>query len=145
MEFVKAYNVTNFMDENIDKLLNYKEIGFDYVYVVKGILDMYVYRVIKGYNVDFEKQDGMYVVEYVTISQQDLVEKLYEMGECSSRLLKEKVDDILKECGIESIILATLLLDDEKGAENWNRTGCRSLDEVKLLIGRGYGVIDNWR
>ena len=92
MEFVKAYNVTNFMDENIDKLLNYKEIGFDYVYVVKGILDMYVYRVIKGYNVDFEKQDGMYVVEYVTISQQDLVEKLYEMGECSSRLLKEKVE-----------------------------------------------------
>lgn len=147
MEFAKAYNVTKLVRENLDKLLSYGGAGYEAIYIAEDTHDMQVYRVIKGYNEDYEEEDGAYLVEREKISKYDVVEKLYEMGVHSVENVNDRclVDEIFKICGVGDVLLCTLLLDDERGLENWDNRECLSLDEAIDIIDGGFGVIDSWR
>lgn len=147
LKFVKAYNVTKLVGSKKEILFSYQDAGYERVYIAKDTNDMHIYRILKDYNEEYEKEEGAYLVEREKISNYDVAEKLIEMGCCTNKYLNNKiiVDELINSCKLEEVFLATLLIDDNNGLENWDNCECCSMEEAIDVIDGGYGVIEEWK
>ena len=83
MEFAKYYNVSDIVDNMMEK----KEIDcyptgedkFLGVYVCEDSNDFWISRILKGYNEEYERDDNMYLVERNKIDIYDVMDKLHEL------------------------------------------------------------------
>ena len=80
MDFLKSYNGTKIMKENKKDLFAYADDeSIVSVYVSMDVLDAHVYRVIEGYNEEYEKEGETYLVEQENIHKSDIAEKIINL------------------------------------------------------------------
>ena len=156
MEFAKYYDISKIVEEMQSK----EEIDcyptgddkFYGVYVCMDTNDFWISRINKGYNEEYEPDDGKYLVERNKISIYDAMDKLYELygkkrpefkEKDLSYEMKNKVHDYLKKFKTESIIKAVVILDDYDGLSNWDCCEADSLEEAIEIIDGGYGILKN--
>lgn len=144
LEFAKAYNVTNLVEQEKQKLLSYQDAGYVAIYIALDVHDMQVYRILEDYNEEYEKESGTYLVEREKISKYDVVDKLLEINNRSEDYVasRELRDIMLDSFSEKDILICTLLIDDNNGLENWDNIECDSLEEAKNIIDGGYGLIE---
>ena len=154
MEFAKYYNVSNLVEE----MQKAKEIDcyptnddkFEGVYVCMDTNDFWISRILKGYNEEYEVEDGKYLVERNKISIYDVMDKLNELY--SKKLpnfkegdlqfeMKNKCHNYFKKFKTKDICRAVILLDDYDGLSNWDNYEMDSLEEAIEVIDGGYGVL----
>lgn len=83
MEFAKYYNVSNLVEEmkKAEEIDGYPtgDDKFEGVYVCMDTNDFWISRINKGYNEEYEREDGKYLVERNKISIYDVMDKLHEL------------------------------------------------------------------
>lgn len=122
MEFAKYYDVYGVIEEmqsegEIDSYSTGDD-KFSGVYVCMDTDDFWISRINKGYNEEYEPEDGKYLVERNKISIYDIMDKLYELyrkklpefkeGDLSYEM-KNKVHDYLKRFKVKDIVKAVVL------------------------------------
>lgn len=154
MEYAKYYNVSKI----VEKMQKSEEIDcyptgddkFEGVYVCMDTNDFWISRINKGYNEEYEPEEGKYLVERNKFSIYDVMDKLYEwygkkLPELSKKDLryerKNKVHDYLKKFTTKDICRAVIFLDDFDGLCNWDYMGADSLEEAIGIIDGGYGIL----
>ena len=154
MEFAKYYNVSKI----VEKMQETEEIGcyptgddkFEGVYVCMDTNDFWISRINKGYNGEYEREDGKYLVERNKVSIYDVMDKLHEwyekkLPEFSEKDLsyeqKSKVHDYLKKFKTKDICRAVIFMDDYDGLSNWDNYEVNSLEEAIDIIDGGYGIL----
>lgn len=154
MEFAKYYNVSNLIEdmqkaEEIDCYPSDND-KFEGVYVCMDTNDFWICRINKGYNEEYDKEDGKYLVERNKISIYDVMDKLCELY--SKKLpdlkkndlqfeIKNKCHNYLKRFKAKDICKAVILLDDYDGLSNWDCYEADSLEEAIEIIDGGYGIL----
>ena len=154
MEFAKYYDVSKLVDNMIEK----QEIDsypsgtekFEGVYICADTNDFWICRITKGYNTEFEEDEGKYLVERNKISIYDVMDKLHELygkelplflaGE-SQFHRKNNVHEYFKEFDETSIARVVILLDDEDNLSNWDYFDADSLQEAITEIDGGFGIL----
>lgn len=154
MEFAKYYNVSNI----VEKMQKTGEIDcyptgddkFEGVYVCMDTNDFWISRINKGYNEEYEREEGKYLVERNKICIYDVMDKLHEwyekkLPEFNEKDLgyeqKNKVHDYLKKFKSKDICRAVIFLDDYDGLSNWDNYEVNSLEEAIDAIDGGYGIL----
>lgn len=155
MEFAKYYNVTELVDdmqkkEEIDSYPTGENDKFVGVYVCMDTNDFWISRINKGYNEEYEREEGKYLVERNKFSIYDVMDKLYEwygkkLPEFNEKDLgyeqKNKVHNYLKKFKSKDICRAVIFLDDFDGLSNWDNYEANSLEEAIDIIDGGYGIL----
>lgn len=145
LEFTKAYNVTEMIKKEKEKLFLYQETKYERVYIAEDTKDMQIYRVLKNHNKEYEIEEGTYLVEWNKIPKCYVAEKLIGMEHCNKKLIDRfAVNNFIHNCKFKDIFLATLLLDNDTGLENWDNKECYSIEEAIEIIDGGYGIIEKW-
>lgn len=154
MEFAKYYNVSSLVEEMQQASeINCYPIGadkFEAVYVCMDSNDFWISRIKNGYNEDYDREDGKYLVERNKISIYDVMDKLHELY--SKKLpdfkendlrfeMKNKCHDYFKKFKTKDICRAVVLLDDYDGLSDWDNCEANSLEEAIEIIDGGYGIL----
>ena len=154
MEYAKYYDTTKI----VEKMQEAKELDcyptgehkYEGVYVCMDTKDFWISRINKGYNKEYEPEEGKYLVERNKISIYDVMEKLHEwykkkLPEFEEKDLsyerKNKVQDYLKKFQTKDICRAVISLDDFDGLCNWDYSEADSLEEAVNIIDGGYGIL----
>lgn len=148
MEFAKYYNVSKLVEE----MQKAEEIDcyptgnnkFEGVYVCMDTNDFWISRISKGYNKEYERENGKYLVERNKISIYDVMDKLNELH--SKKLpsfngYKKICHDCLKKFKTKDICKAVIFLDDYDELSNWDCCEADSLEEAIEIINGGYGIL----
>ena len=144
MEFAKYYDVTNKMNELIDKgeLFSYTK---DYCKKLFICMDTHVFwisRVLEGYNREFEEVEGQWLVERNKIDKYDFIEFVGEKNEKEYKFNgRFQRDNIIDELSVNKVIEYLILMDDDAGLESWDNYECDSLEEAIEVIDGGFGII----
>lgn len=153
MEYAKYYNVSSLVEEmqKAEEIICYPTADnkFEDVYICMDTNDFWISRINKGYNEDYEKEEGKYLVERNKISIYDVMDKLHELY--SKKLpdfketdlsfeMKNKCHRYLDKFKTKDICRAVILLDDWDGLSNWDYCEVNSLEEAMKVIDGGYGV-----
>lgn len=154
MDFAKYYNVSNLIEdmqkaEEIDCYPSDND-KFEGVYVCMDTNDFWICRINKGYNEEYDREDGKYLVERNKISIYDVMGKLCELY--SKKLpdfkendlqfeIKNKCHNYLKRFKTKDICKAVILLDNYDGLSNWDCCEADSLEEAIEIIDGGYGIL----
>lgn len=156
MEFAKYYDVSGV----VEKMQSEGEIDcyptgddkFSSVYVCMDTNDFWICRINKGYNEEYEPEDGKYLVERNKISIYGVMDKLHELYRKKlpkfkeidlSYEMKNKAHDYLKRFKTKDIIKAVVMLDDFDGLSNWDCCEADSLEGAIDIIDGGYGILRN--
>lgn len=154
MEFAKYYDVSNIVNEMIEK----KEVDcyttgedkFEGVYVCMDSNDFWISRINKGYNEEYERDEDKYLIERNKISIYDVMDKLHELhGKKlpeyekmeSSYVQRSKIHNYIDRYKTIDIIKAVIILDDEDGLSNWDCYEADSLEEAVEIIDDGFGIL----
>lgn len=157
MEFAKYHNATNFVKEMVSnkEILGYPYDGkdnFDYegIYVCLDTNDVWICRILNGYDENYEKSDG-YLVErnkFDIFTVADKLEELYEIPiptfSSNSFVNVRKIKSYIDNFSAENIIKAVILLDDEDGLSNWDVCEAYTLEEAIDIIDGGFGILEEW-
>lgn len=148
MEFAKYYNVTDKMrkmcEKEDTKLYSYKSSeDIKGVFICLDTNDFWVCRILKGYNKEYDLEDGKWLVERNKIDQFDIIDAIEEdknedYGVCSKMARHTFIDCF----DVDSLIEYILKYDDEEGLGNWDIYECDSYDEAVEVIDGGYGIIE---
>lgn len=154
MEFAKYYNVSNLVKEmqktgEVDVYPTGDD-EFEGVYICMDTNDFWISRINKGYNEDYEKEDGKHLVERNKISIYDVMDKLHELY--SKKLptfrksdvqfeMKNKCHSYFKKFRVKEICKAVILLDDYDGLSNWDNYEANSLEEAMEVVDGGFGIL----
>lgn len=154
MEFAKYYDVSKIVDDMIEKnevdCYPTGEDKFEGVYVCMDTNDFWISRINKGYNEEYERENGKYLVERNKISIYDVMDKLHEQfGKKLPEFkendiqfqMKNKAHDYIDKFKTKDIIMAVIILDDEDGLCNWDCCEADSLEEAIGIIDGGYGIL----
>lgn len=154
MEFAKYYNVSDIVDNMMEKKeIDWYPTGEDKflgVYVCEDSNDFWISRILKGYNEEYERDDNMYLVERNKIDIYDVMDKLHELhrkklpnfNEYIGHMQKRNaVKRYISQHGTLNIIKAVIILDDEDGLSNWDCCEAESLEEAIEIIDGGYGIL----
>lgn len=154
MEFAKYYEVSNIVDDMMEKNeIDCYPTGDDKfcgVYVCMDTNDFWISRINKGYNEEYEQEDGKYLVERNKISIYDVMDKLHDQYGKSLPTFKEndmdfqmknKTHSYISKFKTKDVIKAVIILDDEDGLSNWDCCEADSLEEAIEIIDGGYGIL----
>lgn len=154
MRSYKYYNVSSI----VNKMIENEEIDcypsgddkFKGVYVCMDTNDFWIARINKGYNLDYNKEEGKYLVERNRISIYDVMDRLHELygkklpdfKESDLQYeVKNKCHDYLSKFKERDIIKSVIYLDDFDGLSNWDNYEADSLQEAIDIIDGGYGIL----
>ncbi len=156
MEFAKYYDVSKIVDEMQvkEEIDSYpiEDDKFKGVYVCMDTNDFWISRILKGYNEEYEQDEGMYLVERNKFSIYDVMDKLYEQfgkrlpefkENEMSYIQKNKAHDYFRKFKTKDIIRAVIILDDEDGLSNWDCCEAESLEDAIKVIDGGFGILKN--
>lgn len=144
MEFAKYYDVTNKMNELIDKgeLFSYTKDSYKKLYICMDTHDFWISRVQEGYNSEYEEEEGKWLIEREKIDKYSFIEFVSEKTgkeyKVSDRFQR---DNIIDRLSVNRVIEYLILMDDDKGLEGWDNLECDSLEEVIEAIDGGFGII----
>ena len=155
MKCYKYYDVSKIV-ENMqkNKEIDCYPIGdnkFCGVFVCMDTNDFWIARINKGYNEDYEKEEGKFLVERNRISIYDVMDRLHELHskklpnfeETDSQYeLKNKCHYYLNKFKERDIIQAVVYLDDFDGLSNWDCYETNSLEEAIDTIDGGFGILN---
>ena len=156
MEFAKYYEISRIVDDMMEK----NEVDcyptgdnkFEGVYVCMDTNDFWISRINKGYNEEYEREEGKYLVERNKISIYDVMDKLHEQYEKTLPTFREndldfqmknKAHSYIGKFKTKDVIKAVIILDDEDGLSNWDCCEADSLEEAVEVIDGGYGILKN--
>lgn len=134
MKSYKYYDVLHIVDEMADN----KEIDcyptgddkFKGVYVCMDTNVFWIARINEGYNKNYEREDGKYLVERNRISIYEVMNKLHELYKKKLPEFEEsdlhyeaknKCHEYFDKFKERDIIKVVVYLDDFDGLSNWNR------------------------
>ena len=154
MEYAKYYNVSNLV-ETMQKAGEINEYptgnnSFKGVYVCMDTNDFWISRIVEGYNEEYEKEEGKYLVERNKLDIYNVMDKLHELyskvlpdfkNSDKQFEMKNKCHNYFKKYKTESICRAVILLDNEDGLTNWDCCEADSLEEAIEIIDGGYGIL----
>lgn len=154
MEFAKYYDTNKLIDEMIeDNEIDCYPTGndkFEGVYVCMDTNDFWISRITKGYNEEYEPEEGKYLVERNKISIYDVMDKLHEIYKKRLPVFKEtdlqyemknKCHDYFRKFKVKDIIKTVVLLDDFDGLSNWDCCEANSLDDAIEIDDGGFGIL----
>lgn len=154
MEFAKYYNASNLVKEmqKAEEISCYPtgENKYSGIYVCMDTNDIWISRINKGYNEEYEKAEGKYLVERNKFSIYDVMYKLHELY--SKKLpdfnerdwqfeAKNKCHAYFEKFKPKNICKAAILLDDYDGLSNWDCCETDSLEDAIKIIDGGYGIL----
>lgn len=146
MEFARYYNVTDKLNKMLEdnKLSSYTKDYCKGLYICMDTHDFWISRILDGYNSEYEKEDGKWLVERNKIDKYDFCEFLKEQKKDDSEIKDRWTRDYyIDECfPINDIIETLILMDDDKGLENWDTYECYSHNEAIEVIDGGFGIIE---
>lgn len=154
MRSYKYYDVSNIVDEMITNgeidCYPADEDKFEGVYVCMDTNDFWIARINKGYNEDYKREDGKYLVERNRFSIYDVMDRLYELHKKKLPDFKEsdlryetknKCHEYFDKFKEREIIKAVIYLDDFDGLSNWDCYEANSLEEAVEIIDGGFGIL----
>lgn len=146
MEFAKYYNVTKVLDDMLkedNKLFSYQEGYCEGLYICQDTHDFWVCRILEGYNEEFEKEEGSWLVERNKIDKYDLLDFIRQDDEDKVDVVgRQSRDIVIDSFEAKDLIEYVILYDDDKGLEGWDNTQCDSLDDCIKVIDGGFGIIE---
>lgn len=145
MKFAKYYNVTNKMNELLKKgqLFSYEKDLYRGLYICSDTHDFWISRILEGYNEEFEKEEGKWLIERNKIDKYEFCEFLKEKKNDKASITDRSLRDYyIEQCfSTNEIIENLILLDDKSGLEGWDNFECDSPEEAVDIIDGGYGII----
>ena len=147
MEFAKYYNSTKVLDQLLkeSKVFSYQEDYCKGVYVCSDTHDMWICRILEGYNNEYEKEEGKWLVERNKIGKYELIDFINEEELTEEKWEVNNKNDlhyVLSNIPIENLIRYTILFDDNQGLENWDNLQCGSYSECIEAIDSGFGIVE---
>lgn len=145
MEFAKYYEVTNRVNNLVKEgeLHSYEVDYYKGVFVCEDTHDIWVVRILEGYNKNYDKEEGTWLIERNKIDKYILCDFLKESNNDNSETTGRHTRDYyINECfELEEVLSAIIKVDDEQGLENWDSFECVSYEDCITLIDGGYGII----
>jgi hypothetical protein len=146
MVYAKYYNVTNKLNNLLEKgkLFSYTRDYCKGLFICADTHDIWISRILEGYNSEFEQEEGKWLVERNKIDKYDFCEFLKEKNNDDSEITDRRTRDYyINECfPVDEIIDNIILMDDDNGLEGWNNCECNSYDEAIEIIDGGFGIIE---
>ena len=145
MKFAKYYNVTNKMNELINKGELFSYAGYcKELYICMDTHDFWISRVLEGYNSEFEQEPGKWLIERNKIDKYEFCEFLKKKRNDDSDITDRWTrDDYIAKCfSVNEILEALILMDNDAGLESWDNLECDSHEEVIEALDGGFGIID---
>jgi len=148
MEFAKYYNVTNKLKETLERkekiLFSYTRGYCEGLFVCEDTNDIWIARVFKGYNSEFEEDENKWLVERNKIDKYDFCELLKKKQNYNLKINDRWIrDNYISKCfDLNTIIEDIILMDDENGLESWDNCECDSYNEAIKVIDGGFGIIE---
>lgn len=125
IEFAKATDVTNFA-----KKVNPEYSTYEKIFILPDTLDVWLIRVQKGYNEDYEPDPDAWLVERDKIGYEDI--EYNEEGDClPCRGFSEL--QITKDFSIRWML-------ENDNFESWDVTEAFSLKEATEIVDGGFGI-----
>lgn len=109
-EFAVATNVTEYAKKHFP---HYE--GYHSIYVCLDVWDYHIYRILEGYNAEYEKEEGSILVEH------------------------EKIEKPYRDAGLDMKILHDVL-DEDMGLGNWSVEQAFDIADAVDMIDGGFGV-----
>lgn len=145
MEFAKYYNVTKILSKTINekKLDCYTKDYYQGLFICMDTHDFWICRVLKGYNEEFEQEEGKCLVERNKIDKYDFIEFVKEKNNDDSEINnRQDRDYYIDEClDLNNIVENLISMDDNNGLESWDNYEADSYEEAIDIIDGGYGII----
>lgn len=148
MEFAKYYNVTKLVDdmqerEEIDTYPTEEKDKFVGVYVCMDTNDFWISRISKDLNEDYNREEGIYLVERNKIDIYAVADKLFELynKELPRPLNKHTCHRYFDRFAVRYICRAVIMLDDWDGLSNWDNCEAESLEDAIDIIDGGFGIL----
>lgn len=148
MEFAKYYNVTNKLNEMLEKkeqiLFSYTKDYCKGLFICEDTHDFWICRILENTNEDYDQEEGKYLIERNKIDKYEFCEFLKEQKNDDSDINDRWTRDFyIDKCfPINDIIETLILMDDDKGLENWDNKECDSYEEAIEVLDNGYGIIE---
>ncbi len=146
MEFAKYYNVTSKLEKMIESgVLNCYEKGlYKGLFICSDTHDFWVSRILEGYNKEFEKEDGKWLVERNKLDKYAFCEFVKELKNDDSHIgSRYSRDYFIDKCfNMDEIIEFVIRMDDTEGLEGWDNNECDSYDDCIKVIDGGYGILE---
>lgn len=148
MEFAKYYNVTNKLNEMLERketiLFSYTKDYCKGLFICEDTHDIWICRILEGYNEDYEQEEGKYLIERNKIDKYEFCEFLQKQINDDSEIDNRRTRDYyIDECfSINDVIENIILMDDDNGLENWDIKKCNSYEEAINVLDDGYGIIE---
>ena len=140
MKWQKKNEIDSYPTEKDDKFIG--------VYVCVDTNDFWISRINKDINEDYNKEEGIYLVERNKISICDVMDKLYEtfkkpLPKFSGKELSYhiKCHEYFDKFKTKDICRAVIILDDYDGLSNWDICETNSLEEAIEVIDGGFGIL----
>ena len=146
LEFARYYNMTAKLESMLDAgtLVCYEKGQYKCLFVCSDTHDFWVSRVLEGYNSDFEREDGAWLLERNRLDKYEFCAFVKELKSDDSVIDSRFARDYyIEECFTRDEILEfVLLFDDSRGIEGWDTHQCASYDACIKVIDGGYGILD---
>lgn len=147
MEFAKYYNVTNKLNEMLERteqvLFSYQKDSYKSLFICSDTHDFWISRILEGYNEDFEQEEGKWLVERNKIDKYDFISFIEESHKQDLKVIDRPSRDVVIECLDDNFIIENLILmDDDNGLEGWDNCECNSYNEAVEVIDGGFGIIE---
>lgn len=144
MEYAKYYNATNIAKEMFkNKELNdYTEENLKGVFVCNDSNDFWICRLLEGYNDEYEKVDGLWLIERNKINKFDLLSYIEEKENknfCVSN--KRELHEVLSKLNVKHIIKTVIKMDDNECLMNWDNKECLSYEECIEVLEDGNEIL----
>lgn len=143
MKFATYYNVTNRMKELMkEKALTSFNIFTKY-YVCQDVHDFWICRVQENLNIDYEPEDGTYLLERHQIDHYDFITFLEETQACEVDDItnRQKKDSFLNGLSLSLVVDHLLLLDEKTGFENDDCDDFECFEDCEETIDDGFGIL----
>lgn len=143
VKFATYYNATNGMKALMEAgyLRDYKDLTA--IYVCQDVHHAWVVRLTEDLNEDFEKEEGVWLMERNDIDFDDVSDAL--TAYFNFKLDKDKFQGVvpaIQNLTPAQFILATLLADSKQGMQNWDTEQVDDQAECEDLLDDGFGLID---
>lgn len=145
MKFAKYYNVKNKVNEMINegKLSAYQKDHYKGLFVCMDTNRFLICRVLEGYDKNYKKVDGAWLIEQNEISQYNFINYIKSKLKLNTNANdRTERDFVLERLSLREIIESILIMDDFDGLENSDTLECKNYKECLDVIDDGFGIIE---
>ena len=146
MKSAQYYNMTNKLESMLDSgtLACYGKGQYKGLFICIDTNAFWVSRVLEGYNSNFERESGAWLVEQNKLDKYEFCAFVKERTNATSLIFtKRDRDCYIAECfTVAELLEFAIRMDDAQGLKGFDVCQCASYADCIKVIDGGYGILE---